>query len=79
LAPANRGALNSTHIYGTRVPVEEPSTASRTDSCSAKAASYSISRQAIGLYAVYPSTRNLSAKARVFIDLLIERFGDDPF
>jgi DNA-binding transcriptional LysR family regulator len=51
-----------------------------TDSCSAaKAASYSISRQAIGLYAVYPSTRNLSANARVFIDLLIERFGDDPF
>jgi hypothetical protein len=33
----------------------------------------------LGLYAVYPSTRNLSAKARVFIDLLIERFGDDPF
>jgi len=28
LAPPNRGGLNSTHIYGTHVPVEEPSTAS---------------------------------------------------
>jgi DNA-binding transcriptional LysR family regulator len=35
-------------------------------------------REAIGLYAVYPSTRNLPAKVRVFIDLLIERFSDDP-
>jgi hypothetical protein len=25
------GALNSAHIFGTLVPVEEPSTASRTD------------------------------------------------
>jgi hypothetical protein len=31
LAPTNRGAFNSTHIYGTHVPVEEPSTASITD------------------------------------------------
>ena len=37
------------------------------------------SRETIGLYAVYPSTRNLSAKVRVFIDLLVERFGDEPF
>jgi DNA-binding transcriptional LysR family regulator len=37
------------------------------------------SREAIGVYAVYPSTRNLSANVRVFIDLLAERFGDDPF
>jgi DNA-binding transcriptional LysR family regulator len=36
-------------------------------------------RETIGLYAVYPSTRNLSAKVRVFIDLLVERFGDEPF
>jgi hypothetical protein len=27
----NRGSLNSAHIHGTRVPVEEPSTASTTD------------------------------------------------
>jgi hypothetical protein len=27
----NRGSLNSTHIYGTYVPVEEPSTASIAD------------------------------------------------
>jgi hypothetical protein len=31
LAPPNRGGPNSTHIYGTRVPVEEPSTASFAD------------------------------------------------
>ena len=31
LAPPNRGGLNSTHIHGTSVPVEEPSTASRAD------------------------------------------------
>src|SRR6516162_7235602 len=35
LAPSNRGAFNSTHIHGTCVPVEEPSTASTTDSCTA--------------------------------------------
>src|SRR5258705_13080554 len=28
LAPLNRGSLNSAHIHGTHVPVEEPSTAS---------------------------------------------------
>src|SRR5664280_494908 len=27
--------LNSTHIHGTHVPVEEPSTASKADSCAA--------------------------------------------
>jgi hypothetical protein len=32
LAPPNRGGLNSTHIQGTHVPVEEPSTASNPDS-----------------------------------------------
>jgi hypothetical protein len=31
LAPPYRGSLNSTHFYGTRVPVEEPSTASKAD------------------------------------------------
>src|SRR5260221_12435294 len=31
LAPLNRGSLNSAHIHGTDVPVEEPSTASRAD------------------------------------------------
>ena len=31
LAPPNRGGFNSTHIHGTHVPVEEPSTASTTD------------------------------------------------
>jgi hypothetical protein len=31
LAPPNRGGLSSTHIRGTHVPVEEPSTASGGD------------------------------------------------
>jgi DNA (cytosine-5)-methyltransferase 1 len=31
VAPLNRGSLNSTHIRGTLVPVEEPSTASTTE------------------------------------------------
>src|SRR3974390_2704084 len=31
----NRGGFNSAHIHGTRVPVEEPSTASKADSCAA--------------------------------------------
>jgi DNA-binding transcriptional LysR family regulator len=33
----------------------------------------------IALYAVYPSTRHLSANIRVFIDFLIEKFGTNPF
>jgi hypothetical protein len=31
LVPPNRGGLIGTHIHGTRVPVEEPSTASTAD------------------------------------------------
>jgi hypothetical protein len=31
LAPPNRGSINSTHIHGTDVPVQEPSTASEAD------------------------------------------------
>src|SRR6266404_5696696 len=31
LAPLNRGSLNSAHIHGTDVPVEEPSTASNSE------------------------------------------------
>src|SRR4051812_34568979 len=30
-APPNRGSFNSTHIHGTHVPVEEPSTASNSE------------------------------------------------
>jgi DNA-binding transcriptional LysR family regulator len=33
----------------------------------------------IALYAVYPSTRHLSANIRVFIDFLVEKFGANPF
>ena len=31
------------------------------------------------IYAVYPETRHLSAKVRVFIDFLVERFGPEPY
>jgi DNA-binding transcriptional LysR family regulator len=33
----------------------------------------------IALYAVYPSTRRLSVKIRVFIDFLVEKLGVEPF
>ena len=36
LAPPNCGSLNSTHIHGTHVPVEEPSTASTPDFAAAR-------------------------------------------
>src|SRR6187200_452958 len=36
LAPLNLGSLNSAHIRGIDVPVEEPSTASTRDSCTAQ-------------------------------------------
>jgi hypothetical protein len=46
LAPPNRGGFNSTHIHGTHVPVEEPSTASFSDSCTA--ANYAFIRSLVG-------------------------------
>ena len=33
----------------------------------------------ISIYAIYPQTRYLSVKVRVFIDFLIERFGGTPY
>jgi DNA-binding transcriptional LysR family regulator len=36
-------------------------------------------RKPIALYAVYPATRHLSAKIRVFIDFLVEKLGTEPF
>ena len=30
------------------------------------------------LYAIYPPTRHLSVKVRLFIDFLVERFGNNP-
>ena len=32
-----------------------------------------------GIYAVYPHSRNLSAKVRAFVDFLAERFGPEPY
>ncbi|HEU0283067.1 MAG TPA: substrate binding domain-containing protein, partial [Gallionella sp.] len=36
------------------------------------------SSRELGIYAVYPSRRFLSAKVRSFIDFLVERFGPNP-
>jgi DNA-binding transcriptional LysR family regulator len=33
----------------------------------------------IAVYAIYPETRHLSVKVRVFIDFLVERFGGRPY
>jgi len=33
----------------------------------------------ISIYAVYPQTRHLSVKVRLFIDFLVERFGGRPY
>src|SRR5258707_346882 len=33
----------------------------------------------ISIYAIYPQTRHLSVKVRVFIDFLAERFGGPPY
>ena len=33
----------------------------------------------ISIYALYPQTRHLSLKVRVFIDFLVERFGGRPY
>jgi len=33
----------------------------------------------ISIYAIYPQTRHLSVKVRVFIDFLIDRFGGRPY
>jgi DNA-binding transcriptional LysR family regulator len=33
----------------------------------------------IAVYAIYPQTRHLSVKVRVFIDFLVERFGGRPY
>jgi DNA-binding transcriptional LysR family regulator len=33
----------------------------------------------ISLYAIYPETRHLSLKVRMFIDFLVERFGGRPY
>jgi len=30
-------------------------------------------------YAIYPQTRSLSSRARLLIDLLAARFGDNPY
>src|SRR5713226_5173521 len=33
----------------------------------------------ISIYAIYPQTRHLSVKVRLFIDFLVERFGGRPY
>src|SRR5262245_1621631 len=53
------GALNSTHIHGTSVPVEEPSTASKADSCTA-----AYNPRAPGLFDLIVGARELEATVR---------------
>lgn len=53
--------------------------AGKLDICLSEYAASPAPRDTLALYAVYPSTRNLSAKVRVFVDFLVERFGDDPY
>ena len=38
-----------------------------------------FARPPIAMYAVHPSSRNVPAKLRLFIDFLAKRFGDEPF
>ncbi len=33
----------------------------------------------LNAYAVYPQTRYLSQRTRIFIDFLVDRFGDNPY
>jgi DNA-binding transcriptional LysR family regulator len=33
----------------------------------------------LAVYAIYPPTRHLSVKVRVFIDFMVERFGGKPY
>ena len=33
----------------------------------------------LSLYAIYPPTRHLSVKVRLFIDHLVDRFGGRPY
>lgn len=36
-------------------------------------------REPIAMHVVHPSSRNVPAKVRLFIDFLVSRFGDEPF
>ena len=33
----------------------------------------------LAIHAIYPASRNLSPKVRVFVDFLAERFGPEPY
>ncbi|HSR71323.1 MAG TPA: LysR substrate-binding domain-containing protein, partial [Kiloniellales bacterium] len=35
--------------------------------------------EVVGIFAVYPASRNLSPKVRVFVDWLVERFAGVPY
>jgi DNA-binding transcriptional LysR family regulator len=59
--------------------VHEAVATGKLDVCLTECALTPGSREPTSLYAVYPSTRNLSAKVRVFIDFLVNKFGEEPY
>jgi hypothetical protein len=61
LGSSERGSSNSTHFGGAHTPVEEPSTASEPDSCTADRMSLSLKRR-LTLDAVARATRIGRAK-----------------
>jgi hypothetical protein len=62
VAPPNRGGLNSTHIHGTSVPVEEPSTASIATECTA-AKMYRSFDNLVGIRLGFTRNRPQSSKS----------------
>jgi hypothetical protein len=70
LAPSNRGAFNSTHIHGTRVPVEEPSTASTAVVSRCSKRSYSITSAAVA--------SSVGGTVRSSVDLISGEIGNAP-
>jgi DNA-binding transcriptional LysR family regulator len=81
----NGDALREAAIAGCGVAylptfiIYEAVAAGKLDVCLTECALASGAREPLALYAVYPSTRNLSAKVRVFIDFLVEKFSEKPY
>jgi DNA-binding transcriptional LysR family regulator len=81
----NADALREVAIAGCGVAylptfiVHKAVAAGKLDVCLTGCALAPGSREPTSLYAVYPSTRNLSAKVRVFIDFLVKKFGEEPY
>jgi DNA-binding transcriptional LysR family regulator len=81
----NGDALREAAIAGCGVAylptfiIYEAVAAGKLDVCLTECALAPGSREPLALHALYPSTRNLSAKVRAFIDFLVEKFGEKPY